>query len=996
MIRKILFAVFSIAVIVQAIQAQEGIDQKPSFLAVVPRDFPPQYSVDDEGKPTGFAIEVMNHIALIANIEIHYILADTWTQADETLRSGQADLIPNLGITASREQYFSFTSPVEVFSISIFVRKQDKNIKSVDDLSGHKVAAVEYNVGVSLLENLSGVDLVIYNTPSEALFDLLAENVDALVYPQPVLLQIARQIDLEDRIKTVGEPLLTVKRAIAVRKDNELLLAKLNTAVGKFVGSKTYQKIYSKWYGRPKPFWNTKRVVMLMAALFFCVFLSMGAWRYHSLRMLNKKLNLIVTQLSQARKDLKASEEQFRSIFDSVDEYIFILDKEYNLLYMNPAACNLFELGCKRFVGGNLSKVFGEDTEITRNLTTRIGRVFNKKKSSTNEEVLYIHGKQFYLHSSFSPIRDAEGSIFAVGVIFSDITPLKKAETKLKRQLYWMSTLNEISQSIASRNNVESILGVVITYLDEAFSCQLSAVGIYNLDKGTIQIDILKSKEQNVTSLLGVAEGSIYPADLSGIVNEMELNKANVVNVSDTKITYLPVSKSQHAGLKTAVFIPIKEEDTLFRIIIMLFREEITLNEYENSFLGGVAEQISLAVQKRKLYKELNESYIELQRTQQKVMEQERLNAMGQMASGIAHDINNTLAPISLYTEALLESEPDLSEKARRFLNTIQSAAKDIENTTMRMRMFYRRQEDEASQQAVDLNGTVTQIIELTRPRWEDMPHRKGIDVEIKTDLQKNLPPLTGMESEIREALVNLVFNAVDAMPEGGTLKISTNLQEPYIIVTVSDSGTGMDEEQNQRCIEPFYTTKGELGTGLGLSMVFGVMQRHGGDMNIESEVGRGTTIGLLFPLVEHKPAEAEEAVAATALPSLHILCIDDNVTVREALKEILLIDGHALEVAQSGKEGLEVFRTQKEQRKSFDLVITDLGMPHMDGREVAREIKRTSPDTPVILLSGWGTYINLNGETFQEVDCILGKPPKIAELRAAIKKVLSNRAFEE
>ena len=220
-------------------------------------------------------------------------------------------------------------------------------------------------------------------------------------------------------------------------------------------------------------------------------------------------------------------------------------------------------------------------------------------------------------------------------------------------------------------------------------------------------------------------------------------------------------------------------------------------------------------------------------------MQQERLRVLGQMASGIAHDINNAISPITLYTDSLLDQEPGLSERARGYLRTIQQATGDVAETVARLREFYRERLPESELVGVDINIIVPQIVELTRARWESIPQQGGIVIEVSTALADDLPMTMGSKSGIREALTNLVFNAVDAMPNGGTITLKTRRQgDEHVIVEVVDSGIGMDEETRRRCLEPFFTTKGEQGTGLGLAMVYGVMKRHGGELEIDSVAG--------------------------------------------------------------------------------------------------------------------------------------------------------------
>ncbi|HLA82549.1 MAG TPA: ATP-binding protein, partial [Thermoleophilia bacterium] len=357
-------------------------------------------------------------------------------------------------------------------------------------------------------------------------------------------------------------------------------------------------------------------------------------------------------------------------------------------------------------------------------------------------------------------------------------------------------------------------------------------------------------------------------------------------------------------------------------------------------------------------------------------------------------------SPVVGYSELLLEKEPNLSERARRILNSIRTAGTDIANIITRMREFYRKREDVEILAPVDLNRAVEQVIELTRPRWRDIPQESGVVIQIETNLHSALPPIMGVESELRQALTNLVLNAVDAMPEGGTMTIRTDVWvRPYggngkippthVILEVIDTGIGMDEETRRRCLEPFYSTKGEQGTGLGLAMVFGIMQRHEGEIGIESELGKGTTMRLIFPIRE--PAQASAAAApeaAAPISSLRILCIDDDPLLRDLLKEMLGSDGHTVEMADGGQKGLEAFRAARERREPFDVVITDIGMPYVDGREVAWTVKRQSPTTPVIILSGWGRQMKAEGELPAQADYVLSKPPRIHELRQVLAKV--------
>jgi DNA-binding response OmpR family regulator/anti-sigma regulatory factor (Ser/Thr protein kinase) len=414
--------------------------------------------------------------------------------------------------------------------------------------------------------------------------------------------------------------------------------------------------------------------------------------------------------------------------------------------------------------------------------------------------------------------------------------------------------------------------------------------------------------------------------------------------------------------------------------------------------------QMTLELEDRvlKRTRELELSNEALRQAQQALIQQERLRALGQMASGIAHDINNAISPISLYTESLLERETTLSSGARDRLLTIQRAIDDVAQTVIRMREFYRPREPELDLADVGLNDLVQQVLELTRARWSDQPQRRGIMIELEPKLASDLPDIRGADNEIRDALTNLVFNAVDAMPNGGVIEVRTSVRNlttqdgaltQNVCLEISDNGVGMDEETRRRCLEPFFTTKGERGTGMGLAMVYGMAQRHSCVLEIDSKPGAGTTIRLLFPIggAVSVPAAAVSAPHAR-VRSLRILVVDDDPALTESLRSTLEEDGHHVIVADGGQAGIDAFHGARQALVPFDIVITDLGMPYVDGRQVVANVRAAAPDTPIIMLTGWGQRLQADDEQTPHVDRLLSKPPRLQELREALAELISDR----
>jgi DNA-binding response OmpR family regulator len=403
--------------------------------------------------------------------------------------------------------------------------------------------------------------------------------------------------------------------------------------------------------------------------------------------------------------------------------------------------------------------------------------------------------------------------------------------------------------------------------------------------------------------------------------------------------------------------------------------------------------------------RELEQSNEALRQAQNALIQQERLRALGQMASGIAHDINNAISPISLYTEAMLERETTLSDRARGYLTTIQRAIDDVAQTVGRMREFYRPREQELQLADVELNPLIQQVVDLTRARWNDLAQQRGVMIELRCELANDLMTIRGAENEIRDALTNLIFNAVDALPQGGKILIRTRTEtlpiphggvEPCALLEVVDNGVGMDEETRRRCLEPFFTTKGDRGTGLGLAMVYGMAKRHSAGLDIDSGIGIGTTIRLTFRGgTQSTSSTGRNPSPLFATRSLRVLLIDDDPSLLESLRTALEDEGHKVVTASGGQSGIDAFRESQTAHRLFDIVITDLGMPYVDGRQVVASIRSMSPGTPIILLTGWGQHVANESEKAPQVDRLLGKPPRIRELRTALAELTGRRATD-
>lgn len=435
-------------------------------------------------------------------------------------------------------------------------------------------------------------------------------------------------------------------------------------------------------------------------------------------------------------------------------------------------------------------------------------------------------------------------------------------------------------------------------------------------------------------------------------------------------------------------------------------RREIAERELAQNAVRQMNEELEQRVTERTqeletTNRKLQGAYEDLRHSQRTALQQERLRALGQMASGVAHDINNALSPAALYLQSLLERESGLTLRGREYLEIVQRAVEDVSHTVDRMREFSRTRDNLFVPALIPLGRPIAQVMELTRARWHNMPQERGVVIDAQISVPEDLPPVLGSDSEIRDALTNLVLNAADAMPEGGTLTLRAfpvfeaagSAVEPagsqvptHVRVEVSDTGVGMDEETRRGCLEPFFTTKGERGTGLGLAMVYGTMQRHNGAIEVASEPQKGTTVSLIFPAA---PPDAGTGGKSTQARRPHrrlrILVVDDDLLLLKSLRDTLEAEGHEVVATDGGQAGIDTFVAAKERGEPFSIVLTDLGMPHVDGRKVANMVKSVCANTPVVLVTGWGQRLRAQNELPPGVDRVLSKPPRLQELREVL-----------
>ncbi|MDI6826913.1 MAG: response regulator, partial [Armatimonadota bacterium] len=413
-----------------------------------------------------------------------------------------------------------------------------------------------------------------------------------------------------------------------------------------------------------------------------------------------------------------------------------------------------------------------------------------------------------------------------------------------------------------------------------------------------------------------------------------------------------------------------------------LHRYSTPLFDNEGMCIGRI-EVYSDITHRRELEQRVRQAYEELKATQDQLIQSEKLRAVGEIASGVAHDFNNILGIILGNVQLLTRITKDEVVLAR--LNSIERAALDAAETVRRIREFTRIKPEEPLC-SLDLTALAAEVAEMLRPVWEDSMQAKGCKIEVSINTIERAFA-SGIAAEIREVLANVLLNSIQAMPSGGRIEITVGKTNDMAWVRVADTGVGMSEDVKKRVFDPFFTTRGIEGTGLGMSVAYGIVRRHNGNISIESKLGEGTSVTISLPTAS-EPTQSDLAASEKRIAKpARILIVEDEEMLAQVFFEMLTECGHIVCVARSGEEAIEKFRAN-----DFDLVFTDLGMPTMSGWQVAREIKNIEPTTPVVLLTGWGTSVHQSELENSDVDLVLSKPIKFEDLSSIVAEALSKK----
>jgi signal transduction histidine kinase/CheY-like chemotaxis protein len=559
---------------------------------------------------------------------------------------------------------------------------------------------------------------------------------------------------------------------------------------------------------------------------------------------------------------------------------------------------------------------------------------------------------------------------------------LRGSTERLEDLVFKLSTLNEVVELAARVPQLQDLLSLVLERTMRTVRAGIGSIMLLDHERQVLR----------VVAARGLPEGIVGSAEVrvgEGIAGKVvQIGEPVLVeDISADPRFHKPNEPKYGSG--AFMCLPVRVEDRIIGVVNLAKSAAAApspaFSPTDLLFLNTLMTHIAYAVDNARLLQEarmatnrLRSAMEDLRTTQTRGVEGETLRAMGQMASGMAHHVNNLLAVISGRTQLLLVRA---SPEVRRPLEIIQRATFDAADVVRRVLGFASMQPAPAGV-PVDFNEIVREVVELTRPRWRDEAQMHSLTIDVRLDLG-DIARVSGEAPALREVVMNLIFNAIDALRTDGTIRITTWGADTWVFCAVADDGVGMDDDVRRRALEPFFTTKGPQGTGLGLSVAHSIVQRHRGELSLRPNDPRGTVVTLRLPQAA-PGATTTEPTSTPEGPPLRILIIDDELTVREALADSLAEDGHAVIQAASGPEGL----ARLAGGVTVDVVVTDLGMPEMTGWDVARAVRTRHPGLPVGLITGWAVALEISDEERRGVDFLIAKPYTMEALRAAFAPI--------
>ena len=644
-----------------------------------------------------------------------------------------------------------------------------------------------------------------------------------------------------------------------------------------------------------------------------------------------------------------------------------IVDLDFNLQYMSNA-------GVKYLHIDNVTLLYGKPypfdfyPESFRDVMTKnMEKVVETGVVVAQEaSVVDTEGNELWFHSTIIPVNNDEDLIDHLMIVSIDTTSSKKAERGLiavnenlekrveDRTVELNKANEELQKKIVKSKQAEELAKSAKERLQLSLHSTHAGTWDWNIETGVVKWD------KSMQEIFGIEYGTY-----KGTYDEWKM----LVHPDDRKEADKATKNSIETGEQYYAEYRVKAVGDSWRYIRAQAIVKYDISDKPIRMVGVVID------------------ITESKRMEQALIQSEKLKSMATITAGISHEFNNILNIISGNVQLLQMNHQDNKELMDRFC-TIMESVDDGVNITDRMREFTHSDRDAANVDFVcsDINKLIIQSVKFTMPRWKTMAQVESIDYQINTEGINGVSPILCDPIGIREVFINIINNALDAMPEGGKIAFCTRNNEGNVFISISDTGKGMTEEVRKEVFDPFFTTRRPMGTGLGLSMAYKTVMMHGGRISVESEVGKGSTFTLQFPLTTKTvdvPSKEKIPEPLTKDLSLNILVVDDEEAICKIMDSALSKQSHKVKTVNNGTEAIELSKNQH-----FDLVLCDLAMPKVSGYDVVKALHKLKKVPRIGIITGWGD-LDFTEEDEEKIDFIIRKPFDFSILSKYINDVI-------
>ncbi len=780
----------------------EGVNARTNHdivTAIVLRDSPPlQFYNEESGQANGFAVDNMNNIAERAGLNVSYIYADTWYEMIQKVSNGEADIIPSLAISEERQKELIYTEVLHSSPISVFVRSQDDKVKGLS--KGLNVATTKGSIVYEYIRKNPGLNITLYGTFSEGLFALLAGEINAFVAADWIVLKLARNAGIDNRIKIVGKPVMDIKRAMAMRKDNIVLRDKLNNVIKGYVGSPAYKNIYVKWYGKPASFWTVRNIIYFMSAIILATVIAMAVWRYRTVTELNRELKARILEQKAAEEAYKESSKRYRLLSDVAFDGIALTEKGV-ILEANEEFAKIFGFSQSEMSGMHVSNLIAPDyvdyvmDKITLGYDHPYEAVSVRKDGA--RFFVEVYGKNFSYNDRtlrISALRDISERKQAEYALLEE---KKFTETAIDSQIDTFFLFEpDTGKAVRWNKQFRNISG----YSDEEISAMKVPDAYYS------QEDLEKAKDaiNDVMSQgLGQAEISLICKDGRRIPFEYIVS---VIRDNDGNIKYFVSIGRDITDRKKA-----EEEQKRLNAELMVKNKELEQVLYVTSH-------------------DLRSPLVNIQG-----YSRELVYSLKEMMSSIEH--MNDLSHIKEKITPIVKN--DIAES----LHYIETSVLKMNTLLKGILSLSRLGNAELQTAEIDMNKMMTEIVDTHRFKLNEL--------HIKTEVS-TLPSCTGDSAQINQVFSNLVDNAIkySYSEASSVIQISGFKDKGRSVYCVVDTGIGISPEHKDKIFEIFHQLEPNRvkGEGMGLTIAHRIIEKHNGKIWVESEVGKGSKFFVSLP----------------------------------------------------------------------------------------------------------------------------------------------------